>query len=281
MKRVLIILSLYLFFSGHLAAQKIDSIKVEQSGDFIKIHYKILDSNPNQVFRVSALCSIDGGLKSQMNSIVGDFGENIIGGRADYMIIWDVLKDIPELKSAEFFIKAELVKDLSVKPEELRGANGLFKGARLSIMVSSSFPGPQAGLRICYMGSFGFSGQLLYGKMPITEQYKNTNTDRKKETPVVGLDLTKRIINGKNFRMHLIGGIRNNDLMVYFAGPPSPVLWNQGMTGPEVGLIFEVKKAVVTVMYSHLDPKQLEKNDDKVVIASPHKFINMGFGIKF
>jgi hypothetical protein len=281
MKRVLIILSLVLFFSSHLAAQKIDSIKVEQSGDFIKIHYKILGSNPNQVFRVSALCSIEGGLKSQMNSIVGDFGENITGGRNDYMIIWDVLKDIPELKSAEFFVKAELIKDLSIKPEELAGAKGIFSGSKFSILLATDFPGPQYGFRIGYMGSFGISIQLLYGKIPVAEKYKNTSYSGPDQTMVIGLDLTKRIVKRKNFEMHLIGGIRNNDLLIYFAGPPSPVLWNQGMTGPEVGMVFVVKKITVSGMYSQLNPKQLEKNDEKVVIASPYKFFNIGMGLRF
>jgi len=272
-----------IFLSSYfIVAQRVDSVRIEQAGDFIKIHYKILDSNPNQVFRVSALCSIDGGLKSQMNSLVGDFGDNVTGGRTDYMIIWDVLKDIPELKSAEFFIKAELVKDLAIKPQELNDLKSFFSQAEFSLMVSTSFPGPQVGVRLGYMGSFGVSVQLLNGKMPVLEEYRNYALyPTPLQTMVIGIDLTKRIINGKNFRMHLIGGVRNNDLMVYFAGPPAPVLWTQGMTGIEAGMIFTVKKLTATIMVSQLNPKQLEKNDNEVVIASPYKFLNMGVGIRF
>jgi len=280
MKKVLLLFSLILLSSYFVVGQRVDSIKIEQSGDFVKIHYKILESNQNQIFRVTALCSIDGGLKSQMNTLVGDFGENITGGREDYMIIWDVLKDISELKSAEFFIKAELVKDLSIKPENLSNAKSVFPGADLSLLLSTSFPGPHIGLRICYMGSFGVSGQLLYGKMPVTEEYKNNPLYEPDQAIVIGLDLTKRIINSKNFQLHLIGGIRNNDLFVYFAGPPTAI-WTQGMTGIEAGMIFTVKKLTAIVMFSQPGLKQLDKNDDKVVIASPYKFINLGIGISF
>ena len=73
---LLIFLLIFLPFT-HLFSQKVDSIKVEQSGDFIKIWYKILDSEPGQTYRVKVLCSINGGLNTELRSISGDAGEQV------------------------------------------------------------------------------------------------------------------------------------------------------------------------------------------------------------
>jgi len=171
---------------------------------------------------------------------------------------------------------------LSVRPQGLNETKRFFSDAEFSLMLSTSFPGPQSGLRLGYMGTFGISVQLLNGKVPVLDEYEtNTLYPDPVKTPVIGIDLTKRIINGKDFRMHLVAGIRNNDLMVYFAGPPTPVLWRQGMTGIEAGMIFSVKKLTAIVMVSQPGLKQLEKNDEKVVIASPYQFINLGIGVSF
>jgi len=278
------IFCIYAFFllSVISKAQTVDSIRVEQAGDLIKVHYKILNSNPDQVFRVSVLCSIDGGLKSQLNSLAGDFGENIVGGRSDYMILWDVLKDVDELKSAEFFIKAELVKDLSKESEIENGPLKFWQRKYFNFQLVTDFPGQKFGIRFGYMGSFGISSQLFYGKIPLSAKYENVPSYGNSGKYLgVGLGLTMRVINNRNFKLHFIGGYRNNEMFVYNAGPPSPQLWRQGMHGPELGMVFDIRRLVTTVMVARLDPKQLEKKDKKMVIASPYKFLNLGIGLRF
>lgn len=278
MKYIWSLCLILLIQSFTVKSQKVDSIRLEQTGDLIKVHYKILNSNPNQIFRISVLCSVNGGLKSQLNSLSGDFGENVIGGRDDYMILWDVLKDVNELNSVEFFIRADIVKDLSAVQPVLRSK---VKG-KFHLMAGFEVPGPKGGLRIGYMGNFGISAQLNYGKIPVTDEYeKNIYYSEPYPRFGIGIDLTKRIINLNYFQMHIIGGVRNTDLLVYFQGPPEPQFWRQGMTGPEIGMVFAIKRVVTTIMVSHLDPKQLEKNQDPVVIASPYNLIDICLGVRF
>lgn len=261
--------------------QNIDSIRLEQVGDLIKVHYKILNSNPNQVFRVSVLCSINGGLKSQLNNISGDFGENVTGGRDNYMILWDVLKDVDELKSAEFFIKAELVKDLSEK-QDGAGLKPKTK-AKFHFLLALEAPGPKGGLRIGYMGSYGLSVQLNYGKVPVTDVYvKNTYYEEFDPQAGIAIDLTKRIFTQKDFEMHLLAGYRQTDLVVYFAGGTTPQFWRHGMDGAGIGMIFEIKRIAACVTISHFNPKQVERKiDEPVEFASPYNMIDLGVGINF
>jgi hypothetical protein len=113
MKRISIILSL-LFCSVQFAlSQKVDNITVVQSGDLINIRYKILNSSSAQLFRVKVLCSLNGGLNTEIRSFSGDAGDNVAGGRSDYLVVWDVLKDVDEIKSVEFIVRAELISDNS------------------------------------------------------------------------------------------------------------------------------------------------------------------------
>lgn len=45
----------------------VDSIVIEQAGDMIKVHYKLLNSTPDQIFRISVLCSINGGFYASIS----------------------------------------------------------------------------------------------------------------------------------------------------------------------------------------------------------------------
>ena len=173
------------------------------------------------------------------------------------------------------------MKDLSKYSGNPAAAKKIWQKEYFNIQFVTDLPGPKFGLRMGYMRSFGISAQLFYGKIPITDEYKNITAFDTKSWFSVGLDVTKRIINSNNFQMHLIGGYRNSDLHVYFAGPPSPQIWRQGMHGLESGTVFVFKRVVTTIMFSHLDPKQLEKNDEKVVLASPNNFYNFAIGLRF
>lgn len=155
MKRVLFLILSVIFFAASSFGQKVDSIKVEQAGEFIKIHYKIINSNPGQFFRVTVLCSINGGLKSELKSLVGDFGDNVVGGKPGYTVLWDVLKDVEEVNSVDFSVRAELTKDDSPVRKEKENKNNF------NIMPVIQVPGPGFGIRLGYMGKAGFSLQYV------------------------------------------------------------------------------------------------------------------------
>ena len=79
MKKLSFLLILFVCSIQISLSQKVDSINVEQTGDFIKIRYKIADSKPGQVFRVKVLCSINGGLNTEIESVSGDTGDQVAG----------------------------------------------------------------------------------------------------------------------------------------------------------------------------------------------------------
>ncbi len=270
----LFLISLFPF----IYSQTVDSIRLEQSGDLIKVHYKILNSGTNQIFRVSVLCSINGGLKSQLNSLSGDFGENVIGGRDDYMILWDVLKDIDDLTSAEFFIRAELVKDLSDKPTD-NTFKSKIKG-KFHVLPGLEVPGPKGGIRIGYSGNYGISAQLVYGKIPVIESFKNVDNEGVSTSMGVSLDLTKRIVKTDSFQMHLIGGFVNHDIYFYWPGPPSPVLWREGKDGAEAGLLLAFGRITGSLVISHFFANKTE-NGTELDIASPVNCFATCVGICF
>jgi hypothetical protein len=178
MKRILLLVLVFTLYFHQTNAQNVDSIRVEQAGDFIRVYYKILDSNPNQTFRVTVLCSINGGLKSELTSISGDFGDNVTGGRSQYMILWDVLKDVEELVSVEFFVRAELMHDKSFIAEKRQKRNhGNFHV--IGILDLYQFENILYGGRIGYFKKWGVSARYSFGKITDNwaEGFEGTDTE--------------------------------------------------------------------------------------------------------
>jgi len=283
MRTSLIVVGFLLFTSGLVHSQKVDSIKVEQTGDLVKVYYKILNSSSSQLYRVSVLCSINGGLQSVLNSLSGDYGDNVPGGRDEYMVLWDVLKDVEELKSAEFFIKAELIRDLAQNTEDVFDTTRFWSAKRIILLPQIDFPGPGFGLRIGYLGNWGISVHAYRGPIPVLDEYKtNQYYPGEEVSHGLGIDLTKRIISKNSIQVHLLAGFRNNDAMVYFSGPPSPEFWSHGVEGFEFGSIVAYRRLVVSLMYSHYSKEMLEaKHDSPVTPVSPDDFFNFGIGMRF
>jgi hypothetical protein len=177
-------------------SQKVDSIRVEQIGDVVKVHYKILYSSSSQVFKVAVLCSVNGGLKSELNSLSGDFGTNVSGGRNDYLIIWDALKDIDEIKSVDFTIRAELVKDnLQYKSDFAIP----IKEKKLSLLLIAQLPDqPKFGIKFCILKNWG--GTIMF--LGDERLFKNLQIG----TTAISFNLTKRILNAKNIKLHTFLG---------------------------------------------------------------------------
>jgi hypothetical protein len=192
--------TLFILFASltSIISQTVDSIKVEQTGELIKVHYKILNSSQSQVFRVTVYCSINGGLQSVIKNLSGDFGDNVIGGRPEYMVLWDVLKDVDEVKSVDFSVRAELLKDYSIA--NTSGSKTLSK-RRFYVLAAVGNPGPSIGVKLGYMESWGISAMYLKGK--------NNNNYSGTEVPVfvTSFDVTKRIVNTQNFKVHLFTGV--------------------------------------------------------------------------
>ena len=196
------LLSLVFLFTSYLKSQTVDSIKVEQAGDFIKIRYQILNSTAGQTYRVKVLCSINGGLNTEIRSITGDVGDQVAGGKPEYWVIWDVLKDVDDVKSVDFSVRTELINDNSPKSKvskDLKSRNFYI----LPSMGSEDMEDFKYGLRLAYMQSWGISAMY----MRRTED-KSNHGEEYSDFPVTyaSLVLTKRVSNRKNFNMHLFAG---------------------------------------------------------------------------
>jgi len=265
-------------WSGFITAQKVDSIKIEQTGDFIKIRYKILDSKPDQVYRVKVLCSINGGLNTELKSISGDTGDQVLGGKSEYWVVWDVLKDVDEAKSVDFIVRAELVKDLNsliASPGTVPSVD--WDKKRFNVLLALMSSGPKPGLRIGYMGSFGVSLQVVSGK---TEKGDSPNISPQGNDPAFGLDITKRIVNKNQFQMHLMAGIQNSALIFLQSRESTGPVYKEFVPGPEIGLLFGVSKISFGIVLSHHDPGKIEK-ERNLIATSPLGSFTLAFGMRF
>lgn len=273
-------------------AQTVDSIRIEQAGDFVKVYYKILASETDQTYRISIMASINGGLRSELRSVSGDIGENIVGGKDEYWIIWDVLKDVEELNSVEFFVKAELTKDLSpgtrtrttTTPSEPKG----WDKKRFSIMPVVSLPGPRLGLMIGYNGSFGVAASVAYGK--IVEDGRidiavpvggSIEFGGGKDGLQFGMNLTKRLVSYDSFQLHLAAGFSAAE-MVYIYTDNIDLDYETVVTqGLGAGILLSSGKLSAALMYQHYDPGSVEKQDEDLFLVSGMTLFTIGIGVRF
>lgn len=263
MKRGLLIVTAFLLLIPSLMSQKVDSIKVEQAGDFVKISYRLLNSSIYQVYNVRIMCSMEGGLKTELRSVTGDVGDEVLGGKKEYVVLWDVLKDVSELKSVEFFVRAELAKDNSkanLSPDEILKDRKLFFLAGLGSNGKENF---LMGLRFAYMNSWGFSARMLAGPAPF-----DNDADLGRYLAISsGLDLTKSIIRNPGFQLHLLAGFS-----ILRSEPYGPVnnaklffTWNGG-------IIIAVKRAAFCVSVSPVEA---------VLENGGNSFPEFGVGLRF
>jgi hypothetical protein len=160
---VLFFLALSLYLNG----QTVDSVVAEQVGDLVKIRYKILNSTSDQLFKVTILCAINGGLKSELNNTFGDLGE-VRGGKTEYTIVWDVLKDVDELQSADFFVRAEMIKEketpvviYQVQPQPVKNKD--YASHLFFVWAGSPNNGNTWGIRYGYLKKIGISVHFSFG----------------------------------------------------------------------------------------------------------------------
>lgn len=260
------VLSILLSTFSILNSQKVDSIRVEQSGDLIKINYKILNSTPDQVFRITVFCSINGGLESRLKSLSGDFGENVTGGRDNYLVLWDVLKDVDEVKTVDFSIKAELLKG----SPDLVGSEAQRIRKKRTYLMAAGLVGPQnflLGYRIGFMGNWGISYSGLFGNR------KYSQSSATYQGFAIMADLTKRLVNTKDLQLHLLTGfvVANNEVS------QTGVSKNQFLYGIDLGLVAGFKRLS---LYSGFSSAQRPTGTTTLPVDG-FSFFNFGAGIRF
>lgn len=277
MRKLLTLVIFSILFSPFVAAQTVDSVRIEQAGDMIKVHYKILNSTRYQTFRVTVFCSINGGLESKLKNISGDFGENVIGGRDDYMVLWDVLKDVDEVKSVDFSVRTELLKDDSPKDInsdlKLTDSQKYWSKERFYVLFTGAVGSGYilAGGRIGYMGRWGFSLSTVAG----TKKFTEPNTDKPTYTSTLSaLDITKKIANKDEMQLHLLAGIAFGDhegSSGSVGGSQASMRW-----GFDLGLVAGIKRFALHAGFSSIKAPFFTEYDSDGTFC-----FDFGIGIRF
>jgi len=267
----------FCFLFSFLGAQKVDSVKMEQSGDLIKIKYKIINSTNYQVFRVTVSATINGGLESKLKSLSGDYGENVVGGRQDYMVLWDVLKDVDDLKTVDFSVKAELVKDETPKV----AAKNRKKGEKIGIHLIFTMDSKALvfGPRLGYMKNWGVSAGMLQGTYISTTDIAGTigsevyPVGSEVGTPfsIYSIDVTKRLANKEKFQLHLLTGFsfggRAGDRYADFITD-----YEKNYSGINLGLVMDYGLLSISLEGIELSGLDKDKMPD---------FLVFGLGVRF
>ena len=293
MKRSILILVMGLLSISFVLAQKVDSIMVEQNGDFVKIEYKIVDSKPGEVYKVRVLCSINSGLNTELRSVSGDMGDNVQGGKPGYFVIWDVLKDVDELKSAEFIVRAELVRGIADNGDPGKDYELTAKWAKKWFYVGPAFefPGSRAGVMLGIMGDIGVSAIFTFGKYAIDEEFPiavgvtetiDDYLEGKNVTPITVL-FTVRIISRNSLQMHLMAGIDKTRVIFLDVDAMNSPFHEEKVFGPAGGLSIGAGRVAFNLKASRIDPGQVEKeeNHDSWIPISPFNYFTASLGVRF
>jgi hypothetical protein len=270
MKKVTALLLTLLSITFAASSQKVDSIKTEQSGDFIKIRYKILQSRPGEIYNVKILCSINGGLNTELRSVSGDVGDMVQGGKNEYWIVWDVLKDVEELKSGDFIIRAELTQ--SLKPPK-------DKGPIFSIAPAIQFPGPGLGVRLGVFRKFGISLQFISWKAVLNDG-AYTADDKFKSFSIA---LASRLSRTEKSQVHLLTGFTGGNTLIKEPGMSTSTKETSGdfkkvlTPGPELGLAVSSGRMIFIVTGTKLMTGLTEHGES----FSKNTFVSASVGVKF
>jgi hypothetical protein len=154
----LYIMLLGLTFSGH--SQTVENIQVVQDGENLKITYRIGASTAEQLYSVFLSCSMDGGSRFEPKAVIGDVGENISGGKSFNTVIWDVFADVDEVVNPEFFVRVELVSDLSpvaTRSQDLEQEAVKEEPTQQPIVFESTIEEEPSGLTFDRNGFFSFN----------------------------------------------------------------------------------------------------------------------------
>jgi hypothetical protein len=276
MQKIVFIL-LLLGLTEAINSQTVDSIKVEQSGDFIKIRYQIRNSNPDQIYRVKVLCSINGGLNNELRSVSGDTGDHIVGGKPEYWVVWDVLKDVDQVNSVEFIVRAELVSetDKGVRKE----INWSDKKMHVLVVGDRGSKGNLAGIRLGYMGKFGITAKVAKGS--VTDDFVLGSEGQNTEVPLLNtsLDLSARLVNSRKFQLHYLLGIAYCKVKAEQDYHPTNMEGNiyDMYPGINFGLVFDISRICLTIGGSAFLPS----TDVPEGYNIKPGYISAGLGVKF
>jgi hypothetical protein len=291
MKKMLSVGLLLLSACILLPAQQVENVRTEQAGAFIKIHYQLAGSHAGQMYRVQVLCSINGGLNAELQSVSGDVGEYVAGGRPEYTVLWDVLKDVDELRSADFIVRAEVMAPPLVSSDRQKKPDPGWRVPKFHMLYTMQFPGPHLGAQLGYAGKVGLMGTYRTGRgawerateLPLDAIPDDFEDDQS----VFGTLFTVRLVNTKNFQAHLLGGVSMGRFAFYTVDNSAMkvAITHENLLGPEFGIMLGAKFMTVTAGISHFDPGHVEQNITllgyELRCMYPLSYFSWGIGFRF
>lgn len=179
MKTFLLTSLLFLFiFPGYgQIAPKVADIVAEREGDNINIFYNIADKDPNVIYKVRINAALDGKAPVALRSVSGDVGDNVRGGKARYKIVWEALKEVNQVGTAEFFITAEKVPVLPIVVKPVKRNKGILM---VGGDVMYDFDQTGLGLTLAYYKRWGgyitFNSNRTTTGLIYTLNYPSTTT---------------------------------------------------------------------------------------------------------
>lgn len=156
-----------------VAAQDFKNLSAKQLGEKVNIEYAISGESLGQMFNVTPYYSLDAGKTFlPIKSVSGNVGANVPGGR-NQIIIWDVLKDLPELDGDVMFKLTANTKSSVPTQDEIGKMNFKIEslhhtgGNKMELIFSITNNGPTRDLK------------MLNGQITITD-FKKQKYDAQK-----------------------------------------------------------------------------------------------------
>jgi hypothetical protein len=274
-----------------LPAQQVANVHSEQAGAFIKIYYQLEDSHAGQMYRVQVLCSINGGLNAELQSVSGDVGEYVAGGKPEYMVLWDVLKDVDELRSAEFIVRAEPMDQSGYGSGKSKRPEPTWRVPKFHVLYTMQFPGPHLGVAVGYAGKVGVMATYRTGRGAWEKEtdlpLDYIPDDFEAEQAIFGTLFAVRLVNTKNVQGHLLGGMSRGLFAFYTpeSNASKVAITHENLIGPEFGIMLGAKFMTVTAGLSHFDPGRVEQNITlnglELRCMYPLTYFNWGVGFRF
>ncbi|MCG8696583.1 MAG: hypothetical protein MI922_00905, partial [Bacteroidales bacterium] len=201
MKKSAIVL-IVLFCSFSAWAQKISAVRFEQVERNIEIKYDILNTRYFHQFTIEIFVSTNGGKSyyGPLREVTGDVGSAVTGGK-NRLVIWEVLKEIPDFGG-------EVVFDVRAKQMEYS------KDTRYSCSYKGSYYAP-IGIML------GVSGRRIGGYISFNTNQRNLQMD--KATYKISRDFVENY-DGKGYYSMTQTDIKQR--MNITAGAIVPVGWN-------------------------------------------------------
>ena len=192
------LLTLFLLFPFVTFGQTVKNIRTSQYDSKIKIQFNIENTTDAELLSIGLKCIVNDKFKIDVDSAEGDIGHNIIGGKDEYMVIWDVLAQVDELTSAEFIIRVE--KQSFYKSTDADFSHPWF------VSYNSGFLYTPVGARIGYLNNWGGFAAVRYSNKGT---FDHGNGIKSTELYSLSLGVSKFIFASNDLAIHAYaaGGI--------------------------------------------------------------------------